>query len=48
LIHAIHVIQRKKYPSHISSMNQEAKKPIIYLQYRYLRILMGCVRELEL
>jgi hypothetical protein len=33
LIHAIHVIQRRKYPSHISSRNHEAKKSIIYLQY---------------
>jgi len=33
LIHAIHVIQRRKYPSHISSRNHEAKKLIIYLQY---------------
>ena len=33
LIHAIHLIQRRKYPSHISSRNHEAKKSIIYLQY---------------
>ena len=33
LIHAIHVIQRRKYPSHISSRNHEAKKSIRYLQY---------------
>jgi hypothetical protein len=33
LIQAIYVIQRRKYPSHISSRNHEAKKSIIYIQY---------------